>query len=220
MKAQKRRKKKRPSAAMRNAGREKMNRPVKLSAELAEVVGSPALSRPETVKRLWAFCKKAKLLNPKDNREILCDARLKKLLGTSRTKLFGLHKLLAPHFDFSAELDSAEDTGEDEDLDEEGEEEEEGEEAPAEDKAFESDTMQSEEFAQKLALDPSEWSPREVQLWCQSIHVPVLAQKAVEYGVDGPTLLSFTEEDLRGIGVSTPFIMRRVLSELRNLGGG
>mmetsp|Transcript_160612 Transcript_160612/g.296041 ORF Transcript_160612/g.296041 Transcript_160612/m.296041 type:complete len:403 (-) Transcript_160612:162-1370(-) len=67
---------------------------------------------------------------------------------------------------------------------------------------------------------PKRWSPREAQLWCQAIQVPDLAQKVKEYGVDGTTLLSFTEEDLRGVGISVPFVLRRVLSALKGLGGG
>merc|ERR1712228_292624 len=80
--------------------------------------------------------------------------------------------------------------------------------------------VNSEDVTKGLSLHPREWSPREVQLWCKSIHVPVLAQKVKEYAVDGPTLLSFTEEDLQGIGISTPFIQRRVMSAVKGLGGG
>merc|ERR1711924_427819 len=195
--------------------------PVKLSAQLAEVVGAQALSRPEAVKRLWAYCKQKGLLNPKDKREILCDAKLKKLLGKTSTIMFGLSGLLVPHFDFSAQVDDAEDEGEeDEDEEEEEEASEEDTQMSSEQRNMESTSGRPEDAAQSLPQDPCKWSAREVQLWCQSIHVPVLAQKAKEYAIDGPTLVSFTEADLQGIGISTPFILRRVLSALKGLGGG
>merc|ERR1740122_225488 len=216
------RRKRRGSAAKRQASREVMNRPVKLSAELAEVVGSQALSRPEAVKQLWAYCKKKRLLNPKDKREILCDARLKKLLGAKSTTMFGLSRLLVPHFDFSGEVDEAEDS--DDDGGEEEEAFDEGRDVRNEQSTqsarMTTGSVKPEDVAHALSQPPCKWSPREVHQWCKSIHVPILAQKVKEYAVDGPTLLSFTEEDLQGIGISTPFIVRRVVSALKGLGGG
>lgn len=328
-KTQKRGKRRRPTAACSNARREVMNRPIALSEELAEVVGARALSRPEAVKRLWAYCRKNGLLNPKDKRQILCDNRLQKLLGKKTATLFGLHGLLAPHFNFSGEVNEAmadndAEEAEDNDEDEQEEEEEEEEATLSSDplayqrdkfppsldaiaetlvlrvlhleremvtlnftaisrqcrfealaipvsKAGSSTVIRgpcsvqivrdakgdvevcgeahikglSPMCSYRLAVEvgsldarnsahilspvevqipqrehPEKWSAVEAQLWCQSIQVPALAQKVKEYGVDGNTLLCFTEDDLRGIGISTPFILRRVLSALKSLGGG
>jgi upstream activation factor subunit UAF30 len=37
------------------------------------------------------------LQNPKDRREILCDASLKKLFGVKKVNMFQMQKLLSPH---------------------------------------------------------------------------------------------------------------------------
>mmetsp|Transcript_23563 Transcript_23563/g.52191 ORF Transcript_23563/g.52191 Transcript_23563/m.52191 type:complete len:446 (-) Transcript_23563:108-1445(-) len=93
--------KRRVSAARRNASREGMNRLVSLSPELADVVGAPALSRPEAVKKLWAHCRENGLLNPADKREICFDERLQHLFGKPTARLTDLVGLLVPHFDFT-----------------------------------------------------------------------------------------------------------------------
>jgi len=79
-------------------------------------------------------------------------------------------------------------------------------------------TASSMEVVVPQRAHPERWSIREAQLWCSSLKVPELAVKVAEYGVDGATLLSFQEEDLRGLGVSAPFLLRRVLSSLKALG--
>lgn len=65
---------------------------LKPSSELAAVVGSGKISRGQTLKKVWVYIKKHKLQNPKDGREILCDEKLKAIMGSSRihmTKLGG-----------------------------------------------------------------------------------------------------------------------------------
>lgn len=61
---------------------------------------------------------------------------------------------------------------------------------------------------------PSLWSPEEVLQWCLSVKVPELARKAEEYSINGETLLSLSEEDIRSLGVTAPFLLRRVLRAL------
>merc|ERR1719282_971083 len=94
--------KKKGSAACRNASRVSMNREVRLSRELSEVVGAPALSRPEAVKRLWAYCRERGMLNPDDKREIIFDNALKKMLGKPRARMYDLSSLLVPHLDYTS----------------------------------------------------------------------------------------------------------------------
>jgi len=79
-----------------------MNRAVSLSPELASVVGAPALSRPEVMRRLWAHFRDRGLLNPDDKREVLFDAKLQEMFGTASTKMFEIHSLLTPHFDYTS----------------------------------------------------------------------------------------------------------------------
>jgi len=95
-------KRKKGSAARRTASREVMNRAVSLSPELATVVGAPALSRPEVIRRLWAHFRDRGLLNPDDKREVLFDAKLQEMFGTASTKMFEIHSLLTPHFDYTS----------------------------------------------------------------------------------------------------------------------
>jgi len=94
-------KRKKGSTARRNASREVMNRAVSLSPELATVVGAPALSRPEVMRRLWAHFRDRGLLNPDDKREVLFDAKLQEMFGTASTKVFEMQSLLTPHLDYT-----------------------------------------------------------------------------------------------------------------------
>lgn len=64
---------------------------------------------------------------------------------------------------------------------------------------------------------PKEWAPHEALLWASSLQIPALSTSMSQYGIDGTTLLSLTEEDLRGLGLSAPFLLRRVLTALEAL---
>lgn len=93
--------KRKVTAARRKASREQMNRKVGLSEELSELLGTPALSRPEVTKRIWAYAKEQNLLDPANKREIVCDEPLQRVLGVDRATLFSLPSHLMPHFDYS-----------------------------------------------------------------------------------------------------------------------
>lgn len=67
---------------------------------------------------------------------------------------------------------------------------------------------------------PAQWSPRDVAIWCQAQHVPELVRMAQDYGIDGKTLLSMGEEDLKASGLAAPFLLRRILAGLRALRAG
>lgn len=41
----------------------------------------PKLSRPETVKRIWAYVKERNLQDPEDKRYIICDDSMKPIFG-------------------------------------------------------------------------------------------------------------------------------------------
>lgn len=67
---------------------------------------------------------------------------------------------------------------------------------------------------------PAKWTPHEAQLWCSSLQVPEFARKVREYRVDGATLLALGEEDLRALGLTAPFLLRRVMVALQELRAG
>ncbi|BEI81201.1 hypothetical protein CcaverHIS002_0203610 [Cutaneotrichosporon cavernicola] len=73
------------------------NKPMILSHELAAFTGEEQLSRPQTVKALWAHIKANDLQDPADKRFILCDAQMKSLFKTDRLHMFTMNKLLGSH---------------------------------------------------------------------------------------------------------------------------
>ncbi|KAE8219833.1 hypothetical protein CF319_g6548 [Tilletia indica] len=73
------------------------NRPLVLSATMAEICGSDELSRPQVVKQLWAYIKGNNLQNPSNKRQILCDAKLQTLFGKNMVDSFEMAKLIGKH---------------------------------------------------------------------------------------------------------------------------
>ncbi|KAJ3049153.1 hypothetical protein HK097_009818 [Rhizophlyctis rosea] len=74
------------------------NKPQQLSPELAAVVGTDQLGRPQTVKAIWDYIKANNLQNPSDKRTILCDEKLQRVFGQPSVTMFQMNKLLTPHF--------------------------------------------------------------------------------------------------------------------------
>ncbi|KAI5820768.1 SWIB/MDM2 domain-containing protein [Pyronema omphalodes] len=56
-------------------------KPLILSAPLADFIGETQMSRPEVVKRIWAYVKENNLQDPQDKRYILCDQNMKPVFG-------------------------------------------------------------------------------------------------------------------------------------------
>jgi len=75
----------------------------KLSAELADVVGSDVMPRHEVVKKLWAVIKERELQDPKNKQFAICDDQLQKVFGVKRFRTFGMMKYLKDHFLEAAE---------------------------------------------------------------------------------------------------------------------
>lgn len=96
------RKKQKVTAKRRSASRRAMERELPLSPELAELLGSDALSRPEAVRRLWSHCRERGMLNPVNKREIRFDPCLQNMLGQKTATMPQLISLLNPHFDYSS----------------------------------------------------------------------------------------------------------------------
>jgi upstream activation factor subunit UAF30 len=88
-------------ATSKTAGEKKVNpallKPLQPSKELAEVVGSKPLPRPEVVSKVWEYIKKHDLQNPKNKREILADDKLEAVFGKKSVTMFEMNKHLAQH---------------------------------------------------------------------------------------------------------------------------
>ena len=73
-------------------------KPMKISEELAIVVGKGPMPRSEVVKNLWVYIKKNKLQDEKNKRNINADASLKTVFGgKSVVNMFEMTKLVSKH---------------------------------------------------------------------------------------------------------------------------
>jgi upstream activation factor subunit UAF30 len=73
-------------------------KPLKVSEELAAVVGNGPLPRSEVVKKLWVYIKKNELQDAKNRRNINADENLKKVFGGKATvNMFEMTKLVSKH---------------------------------------------------------------------------------------------------------------------------
>lgn len=59
-------------------------RPVRISDELAAIVGKGPMPRTEVMKNLWDYIKKHKLQDPHNKRNIIPDQKLSKVFGSSQ----------------------------------------------------------------------------------------------------------------------------------------
>ena len=67
------------------------------SPELAAIVGTQPLRRTEVTKRLWDYIKARNLQNPANKRNVLCDERLKAVMGKDEVTMFEMTKLVGQH---------------------------------------------------------------------------------------------------------------------------
>lgn len=75
-----------------------LQKPLKPSPELAEVVGSKPLSRAEAVKKIWDYIKAHNRQNPENRREILADDKLRAVFGgLEKITMFELNRHLTRH---------------------------------------------------------------------------------------------------------------------------
>ncbi len=73
-------------------------KPVTPDAALAAVVGAAPLPRTELTKKLWEYIKANDLQNPANRREIIADAKLKKVFdGKDKVSMFEMTKLVSGH---------------------------------------------------------------------------------------------------------------------------
>ena len=74
-----------------------LTKPMKLSADLAEVVGKKEASRAECVKQLWAYLKKHNLQDPENKQFFTPDKKMAKVFGSDRIRAFSMSKFLSAH---------------------------------------------------------------------------------------------------------------------------
>ncbi|NGX29059.1 MAG: hypothetical protein K940chlam1_01252 [Candidatus Anoxychlamydiales bacterium] len=72
--------------------------PLKVSKDLAEVVGKGPMPRTQVTKKLWAYIKRKKLQDPKNRRNINPDAALAKVFGSKKSiNMFQMTKVISKH---------------------------------------------------------------------------------------------------------------------------
>lgn len=70
------------------------------SDELANVIGSGKVTRPQAVKKFWAYVKKNKLQDNKNKRMINADGKLKPLFGGKKQiSMFDVGKIMSKHLE-------------------------------------------------------------------------------------------------------------------------
>ncbi len=74
-----------------------LQKPLTPSPELAAIVGAGMLPRGQVVSKVWEYIKKHDLQDPKDKRQIVADAALKKVFGVDKCSMFEMNKHLARH---------------------------------------------------------------------------------------------------------------------------
>lgn len=72
----------------------KFMRPMKISKELAEIVGAGPLPRTEITKRLWEYIKKNKL---QESRNIKPDSLLSEVIGKEPVDMFEMTRRVSSH---------------------------------------------------------------------------------------------------------------------------
>ena len=63
-------------------------KPLKLSADLADIVGGEEMPRHKVVKRMWKYIKDNNLQDPKNKQMIKCDKKLSKVIPTKKFRNF------------------------------------------------------------------------------------------------------------------------------------
>lgn len=72
--------------------------PVKVSPELAAIVGSGPMPRTEIVKKIWEYIKAHKLQDQNNKRNIIPDEKLAKVFGSSEPiDMFKMTSALSKH---------------------------------------------------------------------------------------------------------------------------
>lgn len=77
----------------------KFMQPMKVSEELAAIVGKGPMPRTEVTKKLWKYIKLHRLQDEKNKRNIIADEKLSKVFGKGKkvVNMFEMTKLVSKH---------------------------------------------------------------------------------------------------------------------------
>lgn len=76
----------------------KFMQPMRLSDDLAAVVGRGPMPRTEVTKKLWAYIKTKRCQDPKNKRDIIADDKLLKIFdGKKKVNMFEMTRLVNKH---------------------------------------------------------------------------------------------------------------------------
>lgn len=75
----------------------KFMQPMKISEELAAVIGKGPMPRTEVTKKLWAYIKSRRLQDKNNKRNIIPDDKLAKVLGKNPINMFEMTKRVSKH---------------------------------------------------------------------------------------------------------------------------
>merc|ERR1711935_142081 len=71
-----------------------LTKPLKLSADLADIVGKKEASRAECIKLLWAYLKKNNLQTPDNKQYFIPDKKMAKVFGSDQIRAFSMAKVI------------------------------------------------------------------------------------------------------------------------------
>jgi len=71
---------------------------VRLSPELASLMGQEFMARHEVVKNVWSLIRERNLYDPNNKQFAICDEKLLPVFGVKRFRTFGMMKYLKQHF--------------------------------------------------------------------------------------------------------------------------
>merc|ERR1711909_92487 len=74
-----------------------ITKPMKLSADLAAIVGKKEASRAECIKELWVYLKKNNLQDAENRQYFTPDKKMAKVFGSEKIRGFGMAKFLGAH---------------------------------------------------------------------------------------------------------------------------
>ena len=77
-----------------------INMELNVSKKLAAIIGTAdgeKISRPQVVKRLWAYLKEHNLQDPENKQYFTPDATMEPVFGSERMKAFSMSKYLKEH---------------------------------------------------------------------------------------------------------------------------
>merc|ERR1711936_207494 len=74
-----------------------LTKPMKVSADLADVIGTKEASRAQCIKLLWKYLKEHNLQDSENKQYFFPDKKMGKIFGTERIRAFGMAKFLGAH---------------------------------------------------------------------------------------------------------------------------